>query len=56
MTLPRTVADVLARHVRFEVECIDRMYLRRCLRTPAGERCVTFRGVRWGCTRRITAR
>ena len=27
MTLPRTVADVLARHVRFEVECIDRMYL-----------------------------
>jgi len=30
--------------------------LRRCLRTPAGERCVTFRGVRWGCTRRITAR
>ncbi|WP_420497809.1 hypothetical protein [Parafrankia soli] len=27
MTLPRTVADVLARHVSFEVECIDRMYL-----------------------------
>ena len=27
MTLPRTVADVLARHVRFEIECIDRMYL-----------------------------
>jgi hypothetical protein len=27
MTLPRTVADVLARHVTFEVECIDRMYL-----------------------------
>jgi hypothetical protein len=27
MTLPRTVADVLARHVRFEVERIDRMYL-----------------------------
>jgi hypothetical protein len=27
MTLPRSVADVLARHVRFEVECIDRMYL-----------------------------
>ena len=27
MTLPRTVADVLAEHVLFEVECIDRMYL-----------------------------
>ena len=27
MTLPRTAADVLNDHVRFEVECIDRMYL-----------------------------
>jgi len=27
MTLPRTVSDVLTDHVRFEVECIDRMYL-----------------------------
>ena len=27
MTLPRTVSDVVAEHVRFEVECIDRMYL-----------------------------
>src|SRR5215470_9569100 len=27
MTLPRTVADVLADHVVFEVESIDRMYL-----------------------------
>lgn len=27
MTLPRTVADVLAEHVVFEVESIDRMYL-----------------------------
>jgi hypothetical protein len=27
MTLPRCVADVLAGHVLFEVECIDRMYL-----------------------------
>jgi hypothetical protein len=27
MTVPRTVADVLADHVSFEVECIDRMYL-----------------------------
>src|SRR5947207_12988096 len=27
MTLPRTVADVLSRHVSFEIECIDRMYL-----------------------------
>jgi len=26
MTLPRSVADVLAEHVVFEVECIDRMY------------------------------
>ena len=26
MTLPRTVADVLADHVVFEIECIDRMY------------------------------
>jgi hypothetical protein len=27
MTLPRTAAEVLARHVTLEVECIDRMYL-----------------------------
>src|SRR6266511_5220497 len=27
MTVPRMVADVLADHVVFEVECIDRMYL-----------------------------
>src|SRR3954471_15571009 len=27
MTLPRTVAEVVAEHVVFEVECIDRMYL-----------------------------
>jgi hypothetical protein len=27
MTLPRSVADVLSGHVRFELECIDRMYL-----------------------------
>jgi hypothetical protein len=27
MTLPRSVSDVLADHVQFEVECIDRMYL-----------------------------
>ena len=27
MTLPRTVADVLADHVVFEIESIDRMYL-----------------------------
>jgi hypothetical protein len=27
MTLPRTVADVLADHVAFEVEEIDRVYL-----------------------------
>ena len=27
MTLPRTVADVLDRHVTFEIESIDRMYL-----------------------------
>ena len=27
MTLPRSVAEVLAEHVTFEVECIDRMYL-----------------------------
>ncbi len=27
MTVPRSVADVLADHVTFEVECIDRMYL-----------------------------
>ena len=26
MTLPRTVADVLDRHVTFEIESIDRMY------------------------------
>jgi hypothetical protein len=27
MTLPPTVGEVLADHVTFEVECIDRMYL-----------------------------
>ena len=27
MTLPRTTADVLARHVLFEIESIDRLYL-----------------------------
>jgi len=27
MTLPLSAADVLAEHVSFEVECIDRMYL-----------------------------
>src|SRR4051794_22912265 len=27
MTLPRTAADVLARHVLFEIELIDRLYL-----------------------------
>src|ERR671928_2007276 len=27
MTLPRSVADVLDRHVTFEIESIDRMYL-----------------------------
>ena len=27
MTLPRSVADVLASHVTLELECIDRMYL-----------------------------
>ena len=27
MTVARSVADVLADHVIFEVECIDRMYL-----------------------------
>jgi hypothetical protein len=27
MTLPRTVAEVLDKHVTFELECIDRMYL-----------------------------
>lgn len=27
MTLPVTVSDVVAEHVTFEVECIDRMYL-----------------------------
>jgi hypothetical protein len=39
MTLPRTVADVLSRHVRFEIECIDRMYLnvyQPRLQHPAG--------------------
>ena len=27
MTLPRSVADVVSRHVAFEIESIDRMYL-----------------------------
>ena len=39
MTLPRNVADVLSRHVSFELECIDRMYLnvyQPRLQHPAG--------------------
>jgi hypothetical protein len=28
MTVARSVADVLAEHVQFEVDCIDRMYLK----------------------------
>lgn len=39
MTLPRTVADVLADHVVLEVECIDRLYLnvyQPRLQYPAG--------------------
>jgi hypothetical protein len=27
MTLPRSAADVLSRHVEFEIESIDRLYL-----------------------------
>jgi len=27
MTSPRSVSEVIAEHVTFEVECIDRMYL-----------------------------
>jgi hypothetical protein len=27
MTLPRTAADVLSRHVLFEIESIDRLYV-----------------------------
>jgi hypothetical protein len=27
MTVARSVDDVLAEHVRFEIECIDRMYV-----------------------------
>src|SRR6201988_4371036 len=27
MTVARSVSDVLSEHMRFEVECIDRMYL-----------------------------
>src|SRR5664280_1173666 len=39
MTIARSVADVLAEHVSFEVECIDRMYLNvyvPSLQYPAG--------------------
>ena len=39
MTLPRSVADVLSRHVTFEIESIDRMYLnvyQPRLQYPAG--------------------
>ncbi len=27
MTVARSVSDVLSDHVRFEIDCIDRMYL-----------------------------
>ena len=27
MSLPQSVADILDRHVTFQLECIDRMYL-----------------------------
>src|ERR1051326_3134531 len=50
MTVARTVADVLADHVVFEVECIDRMYLNVYvpgLQYPAGlgGLCIAS----WGC-------
>jgi hypothetical protein len=35
MTLPRTVAEVVAEHVVFQVECIDRMYLNVVTIQPA---------------------
>ena len=41
MTLPRSAADVLAGHVLFEIEAIDRMYLNLCqprLQHGAGSR------------------
>ena len=27
MSIPQSVAEILNNHVRFELECIDRMYL-----------------------------
>src|SRR5512144_564270 len=39
MTLPRSVSEVIAERVVFEVECIDRMYLNVC----------SFRRLTGGC-------
>ena len=41
MTVARSVADVLSEHVRFEVECIDRMYVN--VYVPQLRRCPEFR-------------
>src|SRR5688572_14598634 len=56
MTLPRSVADVLAEHVLFEVECIDRMYLN--VYVPQLQRelgLIGFLRARLGCTVASTA-
>ncbi len=43
MTLPRSAADVLAGHVLFEIEAIDRMYLNLCQpRLQHGARIAAF--------------
>ena len=39
MTLPRSAADVLAGHVVFEVESIDRMYLNVILSFRVSQGC-----------------
>ena len=39
MTLPRSVADVVSRHVLFEIESIDRMYFNVILSFRVSRRC-----------------
>jgi len=46
MSVARSVADVLADHVSFEVESIDRLYLKVCSREVARAPERGFRGCR----------
>jgi len=49
MTLPLSVADVLAEHVVFELDCIDRMYWRLSQNPAVLSGAAGFWSGFWGC-------